>query len=181
MTRTMLGCSAVPLRLTLALALLAPACATTTAEGPGPQQASFPSGQRVARSGPLALELSEARYDLRRVSLQVSLTNRGDAPLHLDRQGILLAYGELEFPVSAELDPPLPERTTVAPGASVALELAFPIEQAMVEAGTLHLMAVQRGDAPGDDGWLNPLRLVVPPPAAFVDAAKAAAQAGSQE
>ena len=56
------GSAFAPLLLTL---LLATACATSS--GPGPQQASFPPGQRVARSGSLSLELAEAHYDLSEV------------------------------------------------------------------------------------------------------------------
>lgn len=145
--------------------LLAGACATPA--GPGPQQASFPAGQRVVRSGALALELSEARYDLSEVSVKVSLTNGGDTPLSVERQGVLLAYGDLEFPVAEASAPALTDNTTLAPGASTELELRFMIEQPLLEAATLHVMSIHRGE--GD--WLEPLRLAVPPPMAFVEAA----------
>jgi hypothetical protein len=147
------------------LALLVTAC--TSAPVIGPQQASFPARERVARSGPLSLELTQARYDLRQVSLQVSLANHGKTPLHLDREGILLAYGDLEYPLAARVESPLAERTTLPPGDTVRLELAFVTEQAMVEAATLQLLSISGGD----DDWLAPLKLAVPPPAAFVDAA----------
>lgn len=152
--------------------LLVSACVTS--QGPEPQLASFPSGQRTASSGPLALELAQAHYDLRQISLEVSLENRGTVPLHLDREGILLAYGELEYPVSTIPTPgttpgapPVAERTTLAPGASLQLELSFVTEQPLLEAATLHFLSIHRGD----DGWLAPLHVAVPPSAAFVDAA----------
>lgn len=145
--------------------VLAAACAGSDALGP--QQAEFPAGQRVTRSGALTLELSGARYDLREISVEVSLTNTGDTPLSLDRKGVLLAYEELEFPVAEASAPQLTEGTALAPGSSTALELRFVLEQPLLGAATLHLMSIRRGD----DDWLEPMRLAVPPPAAFVQAA----------
>jgi hypothetical protein len=146
--------------------LLASLLAACRATGPEPQQATFPPGERIARSDSVALELGHARYDLRQVFLTVSLTNRGAAPVSLERDGILLAYGELEFPVLAGDAGPA-ERTMLAPGQTVQLELGFGTEQLMVQAASLHVLSL-RTDA---GGWLAPLRLVVPPPAAFVEAA----------
>ncbi|MEM9452904.1 MAG: hypothetical protein AAGF11_01910 [Myxococcota bacterium] len=156
-------------RLAFSLALLACACATScaTSEALGPQQARFPAGQRVTRSGALTLEMSEARYDLRELSVKVSLTNAGDAPLLVERKGVLLAYDELEFPVAEASAPELTESTALAPGSSTELELRFVIEQPLLEAATLHLLSIRRDD----DQWLDPLRIAVPPPAAFVQAA----------
>jgi len=140
------------------------ACSRTS--GPQPQQATFPPGERVARSGAVSIELAEARYDLRQVSVTVSLTNHGKAPVSLAREGILLAYGELEFPVQQGDAAPVEASTTLPPGGTVKLELGFGTEQLMVEAGMLQLLSLRAGD-----DWLAPLHLTVPPPAAFVDAA----------
>jgi hypothetical protein len=148
----------------LGLAVLLVAACRTAAEPP-PQAASFPAGERVAHSGAVALELTAARYDARHVSLTVSLTNRGKAPVRLDREGILLAYRDLEFPVLPTEAAPVAERTTLPPGGTVTLELGFGTEQLMVQAATLQLLSLRTGD----DQWLAPLTLVVPPPAAFVD------------
>ena len=142
--------------------LLSLACRSSA--GPQPQAATFPSGQRVAHSGGVALELAAARYDLREVSVTVRLTNQGKAPVSVGREGILLAYRELEFPVGKAS--PVEASTTVPPGGTVELELGFGTEQMMVEAGTLQLLSLRAGEA-----WLAPLALTVPPPAAFVEAA----------
>ncbi len=152
-------------RLAVMLLELVGACAAPT--GPGPQQATFPPGQRVVRSGGLVLELAEARYDMREVALTVSLTNGTDTALTLERQGVLLAYEELEFPLDNGSAPTLTDETTLAPQASEQIELRFVIEQPLLDAATLHVMSVRRGD-----DWLEPLRLAVPPPAAFVQAAQ---------
>lgn len=136
-----------------------------TAQAPGPQRASFPSGERTTDNGPLALELSRALYDLRQVSLSVTLQNRGAVPLTVDREGILLAYGELEYPVASTDEPAVPERTTLEPGASIELELSFVTEQPLLEAATLHVASIHREA----NDWLAPLRLTVPPSSAFVD------------
>jgi hypothetical protein len=151
-------------RRLLALLLVA---ACNTPAGPQPQRATFPPGERIARTGPVALELAEAHYDLRQVSLKVSLTNGGKAPLSIEREGILLAYGKLEFPVLPSDTKLVPERTTLPPGATVQLELGFGTEQLMIEAATLHLLSIRAGE----EQWLAPLHLTVPPPAAFVEAA----------
>ena len=87
--------------------------------------------------------------------------------LTVEREGMLLAYGELEYPVSTLASSELVAQTQVAAGASVELELAFVTEQPMVEAATLQLLSIRRGE-----DWEQPLRLIVPPPAAFVDAAQ---------
>lgn len=147
------------------VAALLSACSGNT--GPQPQRASFPPGERVARSGAISLALDEAHYDLRQVSLTVSLTNHGPEPVSLERDGILLAYRELEYPVRPSEAAPVQATTTVPPGGTVKLELGFGTEQMMVEAGRLQLLAVRTGE----DGWLAPLHLTVPPPAAFVEAA----------
>lgn len=156
----------MPLSLVLAIG-----CGGPT--GPGPQEASFAPGQRVAAAQGVALELSAAHYELDQVTLTVKLDNRGDVPLMAERKGMLLEYGELEFPVSddttATLDEtPLAETVVVPPGEQVELSLRFVMEQALVQAATLHLLSLRRED----DQWLEPLRLAVPPPAAFVDAAQ---------
>lgn len=144
--------------------LLAALAACKASSGPQPQQATFAPGERVASSDALVVELSAARYDLRQISLTVRLTNRGTTPVSIEREGILLAYGGLEFPTALET-----ARTTLPAGGSMELELAFVTEQLMVEAGALELLALRAGD----DRWLAPLRLTVPPPAAFVEAAVA--------
>lgn len=140
--------------------------ACSQGSGPKPQSATFPPGERVARSGVVSVELAKAHYDLRRVSVTVSLTNHGAAPVSLAREGILLAYHELEFPVQQGDGAPVEASTTVPPGGTVQLELGFGTEQLMVEAGTLQLLSLRAGD-----DWLAPLRLTLPPPAAFVEAA----------
>ncbi len=149
----------------LAVLLLSLACNATS--GPQPQRATFPPGERVARIGTVTLELAEAYYDLRGVSLKVSITNRGEAPLELERDGILLAYNQLEFPVLPSEARRVPERTLLAPGATVQLELGFGTDQLMVQAGTLRLLSIHAGN----DTWLDPLLLTIPPPAAFVESA----------
>ncbi len=151
-------------RLALA-ALVLGACSNSL--GPGPQEASFPPGERVAHSGGLAVELSGARYDLQTVALNVTLTNAGDTPIDVESQGILLAYNALEFPVTSSTTNPFPEHTMVEAGGTVELELKFAIEQPLVEAGTLHVLSLKHDG----DHWLEPVRLAVPPPAAFVEAA----------
>ena len=152
----------------LSLPLWALACAGP--QGPGPQEASFPPGQRVATSGALQLSLASARYDMQTVQLDVTLRNAGDTPLLVLREGILLAYNELEFPVSTPATSPLAAETTIPAGGEIELAFQFVIEQALIDAGTLHVMSIREGT----DGWLQPLQMAVPPPAAFVDAAEPA-------
>lgn len=140
--------------------------------GPGPQEATFPPGQRVARGPQVAVELLAARYDMRQVELRATIVNRGDEPLTVDRDGILLEVQALEYPVSRLASDAPQEHTVVGPGERAELRLAFVMEQALVQAGTLHLMSIRRGAE--DQPWLEPLHLPVPPPAAFVEAAQPA-------
>lgn len=141
------------------------ACAGPT--GPGPQQVTFPPGERVVEGDGLSLELSGARYDMRQVSVQLTLRNQADAPITIEREGILLAYDALEYPISATASPKLQARTVIPAGEQAQLELGFVMEQALVEAGTLNLYSIRRGER-----LVEPLRVIVPPPAAFVEAAQ---------
>jgi len=133
--------------------------------GPGPQGATFPPGQRIARGESVSLELQGARYDQTTLALHVTVRNHGTTPLTLEREGMLLAYGELEYPISTLISPALATQTVVDPSASVTLELGFVLDQALVRAATLHLHSQRYGERE----WAEPLQLAVPPPAAFVD------------
>ncbi|MEM7153558.1 MAG: hypothetical protein AAF799_12000 [Myxococcota bacterium] len=158
----------MPLRSSLpSLLALLLAAACTGPAGPGPQEANFPKGSRTSANAALQLELTAARYEMRLVSIEVALHNPGQTALTLERQGILLEYNQLEFPVTDLGTEVLANEIVVDPGATIQLQLGFVTEQALLEAAKLHVMSIRRGP----ESWAEPLTIAVPPPAAFVDAA----------
>jgi len=158
MSRTLAMPPAMPVMAALLLGCVAPT-------GPGPQEALFPPGQRVARGDEISVQLVRARYDETQVALQVMVSNHASTALTLEREGMLLAYEELEYPISTLISPALATQTVVDPSASATLELGFVLDQALVRAATLHLHSLRHGER----SWAEPLELVVPPPAAFID------------
>lgn len=142
------------------------ACANQPS-GPGPQEASFPSGERVTSANDVELELQQAHYDRTGVVLTVTLRNRRNHALTVQAQGVMLSFGPLEYPLAHTVPPELADgELELPPSGSEQLALGFRLDQALVEAGTLHLYSLSDKEA----GPLDPLEIVIPPPAAYVEA-----------
>lgn len=128
----------------------------------------YPSHEFTARSTQARVELVRAAYLPRGVEFEVRLTNPADAPLHLDRDGVLLSFQGLEYPLD-ETAPPsvqdegsprsraMPPTLDVAAGETRVLHLPFRLGRGLSEASWIVLRGLRTAD-----GYLEPLWLEVP-------------------
>lgn len=123
-----------------------------------PAAVRFPPGELAVTRGDVELELHSAEYDEQAVRIALTIRNAASVPLEVERDGILLAYKQLEFPVDAE-DPAAPSSTVTVPAKGAAkLEVAFTTGSAIRQPAALRLRALRRSDR-----WLDGVRLAVPP------------------
>ena len=154
-----------PARLTLILcaSLAASACAS----GDTIHERSYPSNEFSTTSPRARVELVRAAYLPRGVEFEVVLTNLEDTALSLDREGILLSYQGLEYPLDlASDDTPrgsktpvmrddVPPRISVAPGAQYPLRLAFRLGRPLTETAWVVLRTVAVDGSFDDPLWLE--------------------------
>jgi hypothetical protein len=138
--------------------LAAAACATPSVG----REVGLPPGEVVTGRAQVRLELVSVRWHDRGLVARVRIDNAGAAPLSIERRGILLDYGGLEFPVVDDRQfARVPALLVVAAGARRDLALPFSIG-GRIGAGavsTLRLRALRRGAQ-----WIEPLGLEVPSP-----------------
>jgi hypothetical protein len=105
------------------------------------------------------VSLVEARYGATFVDLRVRIENGGDSPLCVRRDGLLLGFGELEYPVDldGEFHPPSPE-TIVEGGSASELALQFRLTRALVDSARLHFRDLELGGE-----RFGPISVPVPP------------------
>jgi hypothetical protein len=148
-------------RLHIALALLLPALGNACAgSGPKIREVSFPPGRHVVRQDGVRLELLHAVYDGQGVSLTLGVKNRGAAPIVIERDGILLAHEDLEFPIATDPEPTIAASTTVPPEGEVHLAARFTFGHRLEDTATLLVRIARRGEDFIDG-------LAVPVPAGF--------------
>lgn len=114
------------------------------------------------------MELARAAYLPRGVEFEVHLSNPSDVELELEREGVLLSFQGLEYPLDETAPPtvhedpsargrPLPETLSVPSREGRVLRLPFRLGRPMSETGWVVLRGLR--DA---DGYLEPLWLEVP-------------------
>jgi hypothetical protein len=145
------------LRSRAALALLfALACASGRI-----RQREFEPGEHVVRAEGLQLELVTVNYEERHLTLRVAVTNQARQPVTLGREGLLLAYQKLEFPVADVERMRVPASIAVPPGATVRLVLPFETGTPVLDRCALRLRSITRQGQP-----LDVIALPVPAPIA---------------
>lgn len=139
--------------------LLAFGVLTACATGGNPKPVQWESGQHVADHGALRVELAGAMYRPEGLDITMALANVGDKTLTVERDGILLEYGDLEFPVFLGDGPQSapPTQSELQPGGRVQLDVTFETGSELIEPATLRFRAVRRGD-----DWLDAMALQVP-------------------
>jgi|GEM_PF-2510970 len=141
--------------MTVRSAALAALLALCACAGARDHVIAFDPGQHTARVQDVRVDIVEARYAERQLTVQCTVTNEGSSPVTIERDGILLEDDGLELPPT-----PLagqPDRLDLAAGDSTLLLLAFPVgghEPRMRRLG----LWVLRSEA----GPLPPLRIDVP-------------------
>lgn len=151
----------------LLVAFIVAGCATRD----GVLERSYATNEHVAATPSVRMELVRAAYLPRGVEFEVLVENLGEDALALERQGILLAYHGLEYPLdlvaadrakSRARDPvaeeDVPERIELAQGDSRMLLLEFRLGRAMTETGWIVLRGLSDKRA-----YAEPLWLEVPP------------------
>ena len=118
---------------------------------------TFEPGEQVAHGESTRLELVEIDYEERHLTLHITVTNRAESALTVQRKGLLLAYQELEFPVAQTPRINLPQAILVQPQQTVELLLPFSPGTPIHDRATLQLRWLQR-----DGRDLEVLALPVP-------------------
>ncbi len=134
----------MPLRRHLAAAALAFTfgCAATQ------HALTFDPGEYASPDGPVTVEVREARYEPRQLTIKCTLTNRSNTELTVARNGVLLADGDLELPLSRSPVAAGPETMTIGPGQTQPVTFAFDVGALDAVTRTLRLRAVELGRKP---------------------------------
>jgi hypothetical protein len=151
------------------LAMLGALVTSVACHGRAPrvQVSDFAPDEHVTRAHGMALVLVRAQDEDAGVVLDFAIDNDAATPITVDRRGILLQVGELEFPVAT--GSAIAESTAVPAGGRVALQAYFDTGHRLASTATLHLRGLRSGTQ-----WLDAARLPVP-------AATAAARPGPRE
>ena len=116
---------------------------------------SFEPGEHQARVRDLRIDVVEARYAERQLTVECAIVNAGETAVTVDREGVLLDDDGLEIPPLAATGQP-PEFVVPA-GGSTVIRLAFAVGGLEPRMRTLGLWAIRSPSAP-----LPPLRVAVP-------------------
>ncbi len=139
-------------------AAFASGCRTGGTGGTGSRGPSkFAPGAHAVTTNGVRVELTTARYRETGVDLRLQIDNREGTPVLVQRQGLVLAYEDLEFPATAVGDTPLPDTTEVPGKGQQTIEVRFDLGGRITAEATLKLRAVQRGQT-----WLEPIELTIP-------------------
>ncbi|MBL4685387.1 MAG: hypothetical protein JKY37_12405 [Nannocystaceae bacterium] len=121
-------------------------------------EVEFPAGTHASVEGILALELTWAEYREQGVALRLTVRNDSTTDVTIAREGILLAYGSLEFPLDLrDLGAP-PEAILVPAKGAAKLKLAFATGSRVEQTATLRLRAMRQGQR-----WLAAGKVELPP------------------
>jgi hypothetical protein len=123
------------------------------------RERQFEPGEQVVRGDGMQLELVTVEYEERHLTLRVAISNRAKEPVTLGREGLLLAYQKLEFPVADVERIPVPAAIAVPPGETVQLQIPFDTGTPVLDRSVLRLRSIERGGRP-----LEVLALPIPAP-----------------
>lgn len=116
---------------------------------------SFEPGEHSASVHAVRIDVVQARYAERQLTVLCTVGNDGDTPLTVAREGVLLDDDGLEIPPAALAGQP--ERVAIEPGDAISLMFAFPVGGWEPRARTLGFWVLGR-----DGSHLPPVRVKVP-------------------
>lgn len=133
-----------------ALLLLVTACA-----GSRDHVIAFDQGAHSSHVRGLRIDVVEARYAERQLTVRCTLQNSGSHPVTIRRDGVLLEDDGLEIPSSSLAGQPT--SVVVDPGDAALLLFTFAVGGHESRTRTLGLWSLE-----GPDGPLPPIRVTVP-------------------
>lgn len=151
----------------LTLILCASLAGTGCASGDAIHERSYESNEFSTTSRRARVELVHAAYLPRGVEFEIVLTNLEDRELSLDREGILLSYQGLEYPLDLTSDDTprgsktpvmrddVPPRISIGPGDQYPLRLAFRLGRPLTETAWIVLRTVAVDESFDDPLWLE--------------------------
>lgn len=116
---------------------------------------SFEKGEYQARVHNLRVDVVGARYAERQLTVECAIINAGEAPVTLDREGVLLDDDGLEIP--PQVTTGLPTEVVIPAGSSMVIRFDFAVGGLEPRIRTLGLWAIRSQSAA-----LPPLRVEVP-------------------
>ncbi len=111
----------------------------------------------MAQLDVVEVELRRARYEARQLTIEVAVHNTGTGDVTVGREGVLLADGELEFPINADPRSATAPSIAIGPRATETLSLSFDVGGLEPRTRVLRLRQVSVGTQP-----LGPLSLQIP-------------------
>ncbi|MCR9159297.1 MAG: hypothetical protein ACE37F_08735 [Nannocystaceae bacterium] len=116
---------------------------------------AFDPGEHAASVQAVRVDVVQARYAERQLTVLCTVGNDGDTPLTVTRAGVLLDDDGLEIPPAALAGQPA--QVSIAPGDAISLQFAFPVGGWEPRARTLGFWVLGR-----DGRDLPPVRVSVP-------------------
>jgi hypothetical protein len=141
--------------LRLVLVLLLAACG----KAPDQRTHTFEPGSQRVRGDRVEVELLAAQHEERHLILRIAVTNRAKTPIAIRREGLLLAYQRLEFPVVPDEYTSVPTSIAVPPGERVEVVLPFAPGTPVAARSILRVRSMQR-----DGASLDALSVPIPAP-----------------
>lgn len=130
---------------------------TTGCAGTQRHVLTFDPGELAERTEELSIEVREARYEERRLTLTCSIHNPGTTVVSVGPQGLLLQDHEVEVPLAEDPNLALPERIEIGPKGTESLTLAFDVGALEPVSRALVVRAWWSDETPRE-----PLRIGVP-------------------
>lgn len=116
---------------------------------------SFEPGEHSTSVQAVRIDVVQARYAERQLTVLCTVGNDGDTPLTVAREGVLLDDDGLEIPPAVLAGQP--EQVEIEPGDAISLMFAFPVGGWEPRARTLGFWVLGR-----DGSHLPPVRVKVP-------------------
>ena len=116
---------------------------------------AFDPGQHSEQVDQVRIDLIEARYAERQLTVTCAVVNEGETSVVVDWSGVLLDDEGLELPSTRA--PGDPATITVGPRETIPVVFGFPVAAQAPRSRTLGFWVLRTGDA-----YLPPVRMRVP-------------------
>lgn len=118
---------------------------------------AFDPGELAQRADGLTIEIRQAHYEERRLTLTCTIHNAATSAASVDPSGLLLQDHDVEVPLSEDPNLALPQRVHIGSGQTHSLTIAFDVGALEPVSRALIVRALWLGESPHE-----PLRIGVP-------------------